>query len=105
MVAREGGGHASAADRHAVGSGKGKESGAEEAMATVVLKVPDISCEQCERIVTRALAPLAGVRGVSVDIPAKQVRVTYDEALIDVERMKEVLRTEDYPVTSAEPAR
>lgn len=74
-------------------------------MATAILKVPDISCEHCEHVVTQALAPLAGVHGVSVDIPAKQVCVTYDEALIDVERMKEVLRTEDYPVASAEPGR
>ncbi len=73
-------------------------------MATAILHVPDISCEHCERTVTNALAPLQGVQKVSVDIPAKRVRVIYDEALVGVERMKEVLREEDYPVASATPA-
>ncbi len=73
-------------------------------MATAILQVPDISCEHCERTVTNALAPLQGVQSVSVDIPAKRVRVIYDEALVGVERMKEVLREEDYPVASATPA-
>lgn len=72
-------------------------------MTAVILKVPDISCEHCERTVTRALAPVAGVRSVSVDIPGKQVRVAYDETLIDVDRIKDILSGEDCPVASAEP--
>ncbi len=73
-------------------------------MATAILHVPDISCEHCERTVTRALAPLAGIQRVSVDVPAKQVRVTYDDAVVTVTRMQEVLREEDYPVASVTPA-
>lgn len=69
-------------------------------MATITLNVPDISCEHCERTVTNALTPLTGVRSVAVNIPAKQVQVTYEEALIDVERLKAVLQEEDYPVAS-----
>nr|MBA2362273.1 heavy-metal-associated domain-containing protein [Chloroflexia bacterium] len=46
---------------------------------TVTLNVPDISCEHCERTVTQALTPVEGVQAVRVDIPAKQVRVEYDE--------------------------
>jgi copper chaperone CopZ len=60
--------------------------------------VPDISCEHCERVVSAALTPLAGVRSVKVDIPAARVDVEYDEATGDVERMKQVLADEDYPV-------
>ena len=69
-------------------------------MASVVLNVPDISCEHCEQTVTNALTPLEGVRAVHVDIPTKQVRVEYDESTVDVNKMKEVLQEEDYPVES-----
>lgn len=68
------------------------------------LTVPDISCEHCERAVTGALRPLHGVRDVRVDVPGKRVRVTYDENLVTVEQMKQVLQREDYPVASADAA-
>jgi len=69
-------------------------------MANATLNVPDISCEHCERTITGALQPVGGVDSVSVDIPAKQVRVNYDPAQVSVERMKEILQEEDYPVES-----
>jgi copper chaperone len=69
-------------------------------MANVVLNVPDISCEHCERAITGALTPVDGVKSVSVDIPAKQVKVDYDAAQVDLEKMKEILQEEDYPVES-----
>ncbi len=71
-------------------------------MATTmtVLTVPDISCDHCVRSVTNALTPLVGIADVSVDLPAKQVTVTYDESQIDVATMKDALAEEDYPVTA-----
>jgi copper chaperone len=69
-------------------------------MATTVLNVPDISCEHCERTITNALTPVDGIRTVNVDIPARQVRVDYDESVVDVNKMKDVLQEEDYPVDS-----
>jgi copper chaperone len=69
-------------------------------MSNVVLHVPDISCEHCEHTITSALQPVTGIRGVSVDIPARQVRVEYDEAQVSVDKMKELLQEEDYPVAS-----
>lgn len=69
-------------------------------MAITVLNVPDISCEHCERTITNALTPVAGVRNVTVDIPGKQVRVDYDESQVSVDQMKEVLEEEEYPVQS-----
>ena len=69
-------------------------------MPTTVLNVPDISCEHCERTITNALTPVAGIRAVNVDIPAKQVKVDYHEAQVEVEQMKEILQEEDYPVES-----
>ena len=69
-------------------------------MATTTLNVPDISCEHCERAITNALTPVDGVRSVSVDIPARQVHVEFDDATVNVNRMKEILQEEDYPVES-----
>lgn len=69
-------------------------------MTTKTLSVPDISCEHCERTVKRALEPVEGVQSVAVDIPGKQVRVTFDETRVGVDRMKEILQEEDYPVAS-----
>ena len=69
-------------------------------MANVVLNVPDISCEHCERAITGALTPVDGVNSVSVDIPARQVKVDYDAAQLDLEKMKAILQEEDYPVES-----
>ena len=69
-------------------------------MATTVLSVPDISCEHCQHAITNALTPVEGVRAVNVDIPAKQVRVDYDEAHVSVDQMKDILQEEDYPVES-----
>ena len=69
-------------------------------MANIILHVPDISCEHCERTITNALTPVDGVRTVHVDIPTRQVTVDYDESAVDLNRFKEVLQAEDYPVES-----
>lgn len=73
-------------------------------MTRVVLRVPDISCEHCERTIKQALGRTAGVGAVEVDIPAKEVRVSYDEASVDLGRLKAVLQEEDYPVASTAAA-
>jgi copper chaperone CopZ len=67
-------------------------------MATTVLNVPTISCHHCENTINEALTPLAGVSSVSVDILSKKVTVEYDPSAITVERFKDVLAEEDYPV-------
>ncbi len=69
-------------------------------MAQVILEVPGISCEHCERTIVEALSPRAGVQSVSVSIPGKQVQVAYDPAQIDVAQMREILLDEEYPVAS-----
>jgi copper chaperone CopZ len=69
-------------------------------MATTVLTVPDISCEHCVRSVTEALTPIDGIQTISVDLPTKQVTVAYDQSQVNVEKMKEVLAEEHYPVAA-----
>jgi copper chaperone len=73
-------------------------------MATTVLNVPDISCEHCEHTITNALSPVDGVQAVSVDIPAHQVRVEYDASRVNIDRMREILNEEEYPVESVASA-
>ena len=67
-------------------------------MATTVLKVPDISCEHCEKTIVGALGPIQGIQRVAVDIPARQVTVEYDANQVSVDQMKDALQEEDYPV-------
>jgi len=69
-------------------------------MQRAILNVPDISCEHCEHTIVETLRPQEGIETVAVDIPAKQVDVTYDERRIDVDRMKQLLEEEEYPVAS-----
>jgi copper chaperone CopZ len=73
----------------------------ETTRAETTLSVPDISCAHCAQTVTDALTPLAGVEQVTVDIPGKSVRVAYDPARVDIERMAAALAAEDYPVAMA----
>ncbi|MBA2247416.1 MAG: heavy-metal-associated domain-containing protein [Chloroflexia bacterium] len=69
-------------------------------MTETVLNVPNISCAHCERTVVEALTPAAGVENVTVDVPAKTVRVTYDADRVGVEELSAILAAEDYPVVS-----
>ena len=69
-------------------------------MTTRTLSVPDISCGHCERAIKGALEPLAGVQSVAVDIPARTVRVQFDEDAVSIERITGAVEREDYPVAS-----
>ena len=71
-------------------------------MTTKTLSVPDISCEHCERAIKGALEPLAGVKAVQVDIPAKRVTVDYDERQVGIERIKQAVEDEEYPVAAVQ---
>ncbi len=69
-------------------------------MSQVTLSIPNISCPHCVKAITTALQPAAGIRTVNVNIPAKQATVEFDEAQINLDRIKAILAEEDYPVAS-----
>ena len=71
-------------------------------MTTKTLSVPDISCEHCERAIKGALEPIAGVSLVQVDIPAKKVTVEYDESKVGIEKIKQAVEDEEYPVAAVQ---
>lgn len=67
-------------------------------MSKVVMDVPEISCEHCSRAITQALQPQAGVQHVRVDVPTQKVHLEFDESKITLDRVKEILAEEEYPV-------
>lgn len=73
-------------------------------MSKVVLDVPEISCEHCSQAITNALQPQAGVQRVRVDVPTQKVHLEFDERAISLDRVKEILAEEEYPVDAVTPA-
>ena len=67
-------------------------------MTAVTIFVPDISCDTCKNSIERALRPLAGVRAADVDVTARQVRVSYEEALITRAALDAAIEEQGYEV-------
>ena len=67
-------------------------------MTTETLSVPDISCDHCQRTIEAALGRLPGVRAAAVDLSARTVQVTYDEASVDPAAIRDTLADEGYEV-------
>jgi copper chaperone len=65
-------------------------------MTTETLSVPDISCDHCRRTIETALGRLPGVRAATVDVAARRVEVTYDEATVAPATIREALSDEGY---------
>jgi copper chaperone CopZ len=71
-------------------------------MPDVTLIAADISCEHCKKTIEEGLTGQPGVSSVTVDIPAKVVRVTYDESATSEAAIRSELDELGYPV--AQPA-
>ena len=72
-------------------------------MSKVILDVPDISCEHCQRAIEGALRKERGVSAVRVDVPARQVYLDYDPAAITLDTVRAVLEDEGYTLRSSTP--
>ena len=73
-------------------------------MSKVVLDVPAIDCEQCSQTITKALKPQQGVQSVRVDVPTAKVHLEFDERTISLDKVKEILAEEEYPVEAVATA-
>ena len=73
-------------------------------MSKVVLDVPEISCEHCSQTITNALKLQAGVQNVHVDVPTHTVHLEFDDRTISLDRVKEILEEEEYPVEAVAQA-
>lgn len=71
-------------------------------MAKTRLTIPDMTCGHCEGRVKGALTGLDGVQSVQVDLARKAVDLDYDDTRITLDRVREVLAEEDYPVETAQ---
>ena len=72
-------------------------------MTRIILAVPDISCEHCQRAIEGALQNEAGVAAVRVDVPTRQVFLDYDPSAISMDKVTAILDDEGYAIASQKP--
>lgn len=65
-------------------------------MKTIILKVEDMACSHCEHSINVALGKLSGIKEVNASIETKSVTVTYDQEVISLEKIKEIIKSEGY---------
>lgn len=70
----------------------------EEFNMTITLNVQGMTCNHCKMAVTNALTELEGVQNVEVQLQEGTVNVEYDEAKVDVEKMKEAIEDQGHDV-------
>ncbi len=66
---------------------------------TVLLKMENFSCPSCASIVERDLTKLNGVEAVKVTYDPPEGRVTYDPALLSVQKIMNETARIGYPST------
>jgi copper chaperone len=71
-------------------------------MVTETISVPEIHCDHCKMSIEGALASIAGVEDASVDIPARSVTVTYDDASVGRRALVEAIEQQGYEVPAGE---
>ena len=67
-------------------------------MATETISVPEIHCDHCKSSIEGALGSVGGVEGASVDIAAKTVTVSYDDASVNHGDLVEAIEQQGYEV-------
>jgi copper chaperone len=73
-------------------------------MSNIVLEVLDISCAHCAHTITDILQKQPGVESVRVNVPAKEVHLSYDESALSLDQVGAVLDEEGYPVAGTRAA-
>ncbi len=66
-------------------------------MESITLTAPDISCDHCKAAIEREVATLPGVQHVAVDVPSRQVSVTYDPSSTTRSAIESKMDDEGYP--------
>jgi len=70
-------------------------------MVTETITVPEIHCDHCKTSLEGALTPIDGVQQASVDIQARTITVTYDEASVDRDRLVDEIEQQGYVVPAS----
>lgn len=67
-------------------------------MGTTTLQVPGIHCDHCKTAIEGAVGALDGVREAEVSVPERTVSIDYDEAVVDLGRIRDAIVDEGYDV-------
>jgi copper chaperone len=67
-------------------------------MPMTTISVPEIHCDHCKTSIEGALLPVPGVTAAEVDIAARNVTVTYDEAVVDQATLVWIIEEQGYQV-------
>lgn len=67
-------------------------------MQQVTLNVQGMSCGHCVKAVEGSVGELAGVNEVNVNLADAQVAVSFDEAAVTVEQIKETIEEQGYDI-------
>ena len=65
---------------------------------TKILLIDNMSCVNCENIIERVLTNVPGITSVTASYSKGLATLTYDEAIINLERIVEILAAENYKV-------
>ena len=69
---------------------------------TVTLEVKNMTCAVCPITVKKALEKVQGVTSATVNFDTKQARVTFDDSLASVDKLREATGNAGYPSALAE---
>jgi copper chaperone len=67
-------------------------------MTARTLSVPGISCDHCKMSIEQAVGELPGVDAVEVDISARTVDLSFDEAAVGLDHIIDVIEEVGYEV-------
>ncbi len=67
-------------------------------MTTETISVPEIHCDHCKSSIEGALASIGGVEDATVNIAARTVTVTYDDASVNHGDLVEAIEQQGYEV-------
>ena len=67
-------------------------------MENINLKVPGMSCSHCEKAIKGALAELAGIGTVKIDLDSKDVNIDYDPASTGPDKIKAAIEDQGYDI-------
>ena len=70
-------------------------------MTTETISVPEIHCDHCKHSIEGALTPMDGVTAAAVDIPARNVTVTYDADIVDRGQLVAAIEDQGYDVATS----
>jgi copper chaperone len=67
-------------------------------MTTTMLKIQGMTCNHCVMRVAKALKAVPGVQDAQVDLTKAEVVVSYDEALVDIDKLSLAVSDAGYQV-------